>query len=111
MSVGGVCCRVGGCTELERLELGKMRMRDGHKKANKIYPRSFNGVVVHGVCYRVHDGKVKNGGPCEDSGFVEKRMTRRTRREQDRQNHTCAGDGAKWWVVNKINNETSGCRK
>ena len=28
-------------------------------KANKIYPRSFHGVVDHSVCYRVHDGKGK----------------------------------------------------
>jgi hypothetical protein len=68
-------------------------------KANKIYPRSFNGVVVHSVCYRVHDRKGKERRSLRGQWVCSrKRMTRRTRegkRWTDRT--TPAAEGAKWW--------------
>ena len=72
-------------------------------EANKTYPRSFGGgVVVHGVCYRVHHRKSKERRSLQGQWICSrKRMTRRTREGTGNggwtEPHLRSGSSEWWW--------------
>ena len=88
-------------------------MRDGHKgNESETYPHSFNDVVVHGVCYRVHHKESKERGSLEGQWICSRKEWREELGgtvDGGRRDHLRGKERVV--VVNKINNETNKARK